>query len=104
MPLSMYHTPGIYVEEVPSGTHVITAVATSIAAFVGRVPAPDAPTLAPTPINNWTEFKSRFIDPVEAEKRETNVLANAVYGFFLNQGSRCWVVNTARRRSTTSSC
>ena len=102
MPLSSYHTPGIYVEEVPSGSHVITAVPTSIAAFVGQVPLADAPALAPEAINNWTEFKTRFIDPVDPDKRESNVLANAVYGFFLNQGSRCWVVNTGGDTSITA--
>ena len=102
MPLSSYHTPGIYVEEVPSGSHVITAVPTSIAAFVGQVPFADAPALAPEAINNWTEFKTRFIDPVDPDKRESNVLANAVYGFFLNQGSRCWVVNTGGDTSITA--
>ena len=27
--------PGVYIEEIPSGVHTITGVATSIAAFVG---------------------------------------------------------------------
>lgn len=30
--------PGVYIEEIPSGQHAITPVATSIAAFVGRAP------------------------------------------------------------------
>lgn len=30
--------PGVYVEELPSGVHTITGVATSIAAFVGWAP------------------------------------------------------------------
>ena len=28
--------PGVYIEEIPSGVHTITGVATSITAFVGR--------------------------------------------------------------------
>ena len=28
--------PGVYIEEVPSGVHTITGVATSITAFIGR--------------------------------------------------------------------
>lgn len=30
--------PGVYIEEIPSGQHTVTPVATSIAAFVGRAP------------------------------------------------------------------
>ena len=30
--------PGVYIEEVPSGVHTITGVATSIAAFIGYTP------------------------------------------------------------------
>jgi uncharacterized protein len=93
MPLSAYHTPGVYVEEVPSGLHTITAVGTQTAAFLGKFPLASAPTVTPTAINNWTEFQSQFIDPIEGDKAP-NVLATAVWAFFLNGGSRCFVVNT----------
>ena len=37
MPVALSY-PGVYIEEVPSGVHSITGVATSITAFVGRAP------------------------------------------------------------------
>ena len=37
-----YLTPGVYVEEVPSGMRPIEAVGTSIAAFVGLAPVKPA--------------------------------------------------------------
>ena len=35
MPMSTYHTPGVYVEEVPALDRPIQAVGTSTAAFIG---------------------------------------------------------------------
>ena len=35
MPVQVSY-PGVYIQEVPSGVHTITGVATSIAAFIGR--------------------------------------------------------------------
>ncbi len=35
MPATLTY-PGVYVEEIPSGVHTITGVATSITAFIGR--------------------------------------------------------------------
>ncbi|MGZ6640524.1 MAG: phage tail sheath family protein [Solirubrobacteraceae bacterium] len=89
--MSAYHTPGIYVEEVPAGPRPIQAVGTSTAAFVGRAPKADAFPLNPQAVNNWSEFTAKFLD--EAAPAST-VLSNAVYGFFENGGSRCYVVNT----------
>ena len=34
MPATLTY-PGVYIEEIPSGVHTITGVATSIAAFLG---------------------------------------------------------------------
>jgi hypothetical protein len=52
MPATLSY-PGVYIEEIPSGVHTITGVATSIAAFVGaalRGPTDDDP-LSPITIN-----------------------------------------------------
>jgi phage tail sheath protein FI len=40
--------------------------------------------------NNWTEFRNRFAN---GENLKSTWLSHAVYGFFLNQGSRCFIVN-----------
>ena len=55
-----YLTPGVYVEEVPSGSATLTAGATAVAAFVGftaKVPKddPNDPEgLKPRLVTNWT--------------------------------------------------
>src|ERR1700756_697079 len=88
-----YLTPGVYVEEVPSGSKPIEGVGTSIAAFVGL--APGGPVNKPMRISNWTEFVRIFSDPAQPENgpfMEGAYLAHAMYGFFHNGGTLCWVV------------
>ena len=50
--------PGVYVEELTSGVHPITGVATSIAAFVGRTRR--GPADRPVRIQSFAEFERRF--------------------------------------------
>ena len=68
----------------------IEAVGTSTAGFVGTAPNPDAFVDEAVAINNWSEFRRRYV----RDGDKGTDLANAVYGFFLNGGSRCYVVNT----------
>lgn len=101
-----YLAPGVYVEEVPSAIKPIAGVGTSTAGFVGiSANIPDtsmaekpgggnytqASALSPQPINNWEEFRQKFGDFQAANE----YLAHAVYGFFNNGGTRCWVDRVA---------
>ncbi|MFE1957071.1 phage tail sheath family protein [Streptomyces sp. NPDC059479] len=80
-----YLSPGVYVEEVQSGSRPIEGVGTSVAAFVGF--AQRGPFNEPTLITNWTQFVSLFGEFVEG-----TYLASAVYGFFANGGGICYVI------------
>jgi phage tail sheath protein FI len=104
-----YTWPGVYVEEVPSAVKPIAGVGTSTAAFIGvsaditrpwdpakktGMPAgvgsgayTQAAALTPRPVNSWTEFTQNFGDVQNANR----YLAHAVFGFFNNGGTRCWV-------------
>ncbi|MGH9883096.1 MAG: phage tail sheath family protein, partial [Pyrinomonadaceae bacterium] len=84
-----YLTPGIYIEEIPSGPRPIEAVGTSTAAFIGLAPNPNARLHEAVACNNWSQFAKEFT----AEGTGSTPLAQAVYGFFLNGGARCYVVN-----------
>jgi len=88
-------SPGVYIEEVPSGARPIQAVGTRTAGFVGLAPNPDAQPNRAVAINNWTQFRAEFFPETEPDKHWTN-LAYGVYGFFLNGGSRCYVVNVGK--------
>ncbi|MFE3588943.1 phage tail sheath family protein [Streptomyces niveus] len=80
-----YLSPGVYVEEVESGSRPIEGVGTSMAAFVGF--AQKGPFDEPTLITNWSQYVSTFGDFVDG-----TYLASSVYGFFSNGGGICYVV------------
>jgi len=84
-----YQTPDVYIEEVSTGTRPIEAVGTSTAGFVGVAPNAEASVNKAVAITNWTQFLKEFA----AADSPGTPLAQAVYGFFLNGGSRCYVVN-----------
>lgn len=87
-----YLSPGVYVEEIDSGARPILAVGTSTAGFVGTAPNPGARLNEAVAINNWSQFQREFCRDGDA----STDLANAVFGFFLNGGSRCYVVNVKK--------
>lgn len=79
-----YLTPGVYVEEVDKGTKPIEGVGTAVAAFVGFTER--GPVNEPTFISNWTQFVNTFGGFLPG-----GFLAHAVYGFFNNGGTMCYI-------------
>ena len=80
-----YLAPGVYVEEVSSGSRPIEGVGTAVAAFVGL--AEKGPFNEPTLCSNWTQFTNTFGGFIEGA-----YLAHAVYGYFLNGGGNSYIV------------
>ncbi|MGW5064434.1 phage tail sheath subtilisin-like domain-containing protein [Streptomyces sp. NPDC004096] len=80
-----YLSPGVYVEEVASGSRPIEGVGTSVAAFVGL--APSGPLNEAVMVTNWSQYTSTFGDFTE-----DYALAHAVYGYFNNGGTTAYVV------------
>ena len=98
-----YKTPGPYVEEVPAAGKPIAGVGTAVAAFVGLAPA--GPLDTPQRISNWTQFARLFTDPAHRERgpfMEGAYLAHAVFGFYQNGGTVCWVVRVGAEPETRS--
>jgi phage tail sheath protein FI len=93
--LPLYHAPGIYVEEVSTGARPIQPVGTSTAAFVGETPDPEAHVNEAVAVENWTSFRREFVK----DNSQSTPLSNAVYGFFLNGGRRCYIVNPGKGQS-----
>lgn len=50
--------PGVYIEELSSGVHTITGVATSVAAFIGW--APQGSTTEAVLVESATEFATLY--------------------------------------------
>jgi Bacteriophage tail sheath protein len=77
--------PGVYVEEIPSGVHTITGVATSITAFVGR--ASRGPTNEAVTINSFGDFEKTF-----GGLWGKSSMGFALRDFYLNGGSQAIIV------------
>ncbi len=77
--------PGVYIEELPSGVHTITGVATSITAFVGS--APRGPVNNPTTITSYADFERAF-----GGLWTNSALGYAVQDFYMNGGSTAIIV------------
>lgn len=77
--------PGVYIEELESGVHPITGVATSITAFVGF--APRGPVDTPTQVQSFLEY-ARVFGGLDL----ASTMSYAVQQFFQNGGQNALVV------------
>src|SRR5450432_1463542 len=84
MPASLTY-PGVYIEELSSGVHTITGVATSIAAFVGW--ARQGPVGEATLVHSWSDFETLF-----GGLDSQSYLGYAVNQFFANGGQQAYIV------------
>jgi phage tail sheath protein FI len=81
-----YLSPGVYVEEVDRGSKPIEAVGTNTVGFLGE--SAMGPLNQAVLVTNWSQYVKAFGDFTQSTH-----LAHAIYGFFNNGGSRCFVVN-----------
>ena len=94
--MPVYLSPGVYIEEQDRGTKPIEAVGTATAAFIGFTEKAEeerdgqtVPLLHKSvAVANWSQFLQKFGGFVEGA-----YLPYSVYGFFLNGGSRCYIVS-----------
>ena len=101
--MAEYLSPGVYVEEYESGGKPMEAVGTSTAGFIGlaeRGPVEGVPQL----ITNFSDFRRTYGGYLsENEFGEYRFLAYAVEHFFVNGGSRCFVVRVAPKNAKCAS-
>ncbi len=95
-----YLSPGVYVEEVDRGPKPIEGVGTAMPVFVGfsekaqytQLIDGEAITSDVTGqaqlVTNWTQYVQTFGNFIDGA-----YLPHAVYGYFLNGGSRCYVLS-----------
>ena len=77
--------PGIYIEEIPSGVHPITGVATSIAAFIDFFPM--GPLDTAVQVLSQADFERTF-----GGLNTKSEASYAIQQFFLNGGTEAYVV------------
>jgi phage tail sheath protein FI len=83
--VSTYQSPGVYIQEVPSGPQPIAAASTSVIAILG--PARRGPALVPTRVTGWGEYLGTFGGHLYG-----HYTAESVYGFFENGGPAAYIV------------
>jgi uncharacterized protein len=99
--------PGVYIQELPSSSHTITPAPTSIAAFVGYThplktglswttpltpqSAQSAKTAPAIQLFSFADYQNNFGGFFDSPWVDDYV-GHAVYQFFLNGGSTCYVV------------
>lgn len=82
-----YLHPGVYVEEIPSGSRPIEGVATSIAAFVGVTQRNSLNTNTPVLIGSMDDYLSKF-GPILSSADKMSL---AVQAFYLNGGGAAYI-------------
>lgn len=80
--------PGVYIQEVPSGSRAIAGVPTAVAAFVGYTAR--GAVNAPQQLFSYADFERNF-----GGLHLDSPLGYAVNHFFLNGGAVAWVVRVA---------
>ena len=87
MPATLTY-PGVYIQEIPSGSRTITGVATAVAAFVGR--AARGPVDEPVAITSLAQYERTF----GALSRDAG-MGYAVRDYYLNGGRQAVIVRLA---------
>ncbi|HEU0003896.1 MAG TPA: phage tail sheath subtilisin-like domain-containing protein [Ktedonobacteraceae bacterium] len=77
--------PGVYIQEVPSGSHTIVGVSTSITAFIGRTLR--GPVNQATITTSYSDFEESF-----GGSWSQSYLPDAVRDFYMNGGTRAVIV------------
>jgi phage tail sheath protein FI len=91
--MAAFTYPGVYIEEISSGQHSITGVATSIAAFIGYTNV--GPVNEAVMVESWAEYETLFGGMIPGV-----YLGYAVYQFFLNGGSQAYIVRLCNTDSS----
>lgn len=89
--MATYQHPGIYIQEIP-GVRSIQGASTSVAAFIGY--AESGPYAEPTLITSWNAYTRQF-----GNLTWYGFMPWAVYEFFQEGGTSCYVVRVAQTGS-----
>lgn len=89
-----YLHPGVYIEEIPSGSRPIEGVSTSVAAFIGE--AKRGPVNEAVLIHSWDDYVVEYGGIVS----ESDAMGFAVQAFYLNGGRDAYIARLANATSS----
>src|SRR3954452_19148194 len=96
-----YLAPGVYVEEIDTGSKPFEGVSTSTAGMVGVTER--GPVNVPTLITSYAEYQRAFGQSLTAGFYGAHCsLPHAVEGFFTNVGKRVYVTRVTAGAATTA--
>jgi len=89
-----YLHPGVYVEEIPSGSKPIEGVGTSTAAFIGY--ATKGPIGEPELIYKWDDYDKQFGGIRDTKKAKGDPMGFSIRAFFQNGGTAAYIVRITK--------
>ena len=89
-------TPGVYIDEIAIGASPIAGVSTSIVGFVG-VTEKGTNASEAVFISSWKAFEDTF----GGHTADAPYMAQAVFSFFSNGGTQCYIVNVTESDGDT---
>lgn len=93
--LASIKSPGVYIQEMPSGSRPIEGVGTAIAAFIGVTA--DGPYNELIKVTNWAQYVRTFGGWAEGA-----YTPHAIYQYFNNGGGACYVCRIGQGRGGES--
>src|SRR2546422_9921676 len=90
--MATYLHPGVYIEEIPSGSKPIEGVATSVAAFIGYTTK--GPLGEPVRITKYETYDDQFggIRDTGRDATKGDPMGHSVFAFFQNGGTTAYIV------------
>lgn len=101
--MASYKAPGVYVQDVVSGSQSITQASSSVGILIG-VTRSGVIGIAQK-IGSWTEFIAKYANGLDTPFLENSYLPYAVHGFFTNGGKELYigsVKKNAKKATKTS--
>lgn len=87
--MASYRAPGVYVQDVVSGTQSMSQASSSIGILIGKTRS--GVVGVAQKVSSWTEFISKYANGLDTPFMENSYLPYAVHGFFTNGGKELYI-------------
>lgn len=87
--MAVYNAPGVYVQDIVSGSQTITQASSSIGILIGVTRSGKIGVAQK--IGSWTEFIAKYANGLDTPFMENSFLPYAVHGFFTNGGKELYI-------------
>ena len=89
--MASYKAPGVYVEDITSGSQSIEQASSSVGVLIGTTRS--GVVNSPQKVTSWTDFINKFANGLDTPFSTNMYLPYSVYGFFNNGGSELYVIS-----------